>query len=149
LDKEDKNQLKELERDLSKEEIAEELKNQQVELDTDIEETQYQIDNCHNNQQEDLEKQMMELYPSDEEEGAAIEKDEKNQENGCENKKMEGTEQIPEATGVNDSDVESVAMNEVVEEEGKDENMCGTVQSQKETMANNIKEEPTEMGRNL
>mmetsp|Transcript_51613 Transcript_51613/g.58538 ORF Transcript_51613/g.58538 Transcript_51613/m.58538 type:complete len:100 (+) Transcript_51613:744-1043(+) len=90
-----------------------------------------------------------ELYPSDEEEGAAIEKDEKNQENGCENKKMEGTEQIPEATGVNDSDVESVAMNEVVEEEGKDENMCGTVQSQKETMANNIKEEPTEMGRNL
>ena len=43
LDEEDKNRLKELEQVLSKEEIAEALKNRRVELDTDIEETQHQM----------------------------------------------------------------------------------------------------------
>ena len=59
MDEEDKNRLKTLKQNQSDKEIAEELKNRRGELDTDIEETQSRIDNCHDDQLEDLEKQMM------------------------------------------------------------------------------------------
>ena len=131
MDKEDKNRLKELEQVLSKEEIAEALKNRRVELDTDIEETQHQIDNCHDDQQEDLEKQMMEyqklrkeLYPSDEEEESSMEGDEKSQENDCKDKKMRDMEQGPETTGVNNGDgLSSAKMDEDGDEEKEDKRM--------------------------
>ena len=48
-------------------------------------------------------KLKQELYPSNEEE--AMEEDEASQENGCKDKKMGGTEHIPDATGVYNSDV--------------------------------------------
>ena len=60
MDEVNQKRLQELERIHSKEEIADQLKNRRVELATDIEETQQQIDNCHDDQLEDLEKQMME-----------------------------------------------------------------------------------------
>ena len=66
----------------------------------DIEQTQYQINNCDDDQKENLEIQMMEykklkqeLYPSDEEE-EAMEEDEASQENGWEDEKMGGTEHL-------------------------------------------------------
>ena len=55
LDKENQKRLQELERIHSKEEIANQLKNRRVKLATDIEQTQQQIDNCHDDQLEDLE----------------------------------------------------------------------------------------------
>ena len=87
LDEENQKRLQELDRVHSKEEIDDQLKTCQGEIATDIDQTQYQIDNCHDDQLEDLEKQMMglkqlmkEIYPSDEEEGATTEEDEKSQE---------------------------------------------------------------------
>jgi len=149
-DKEEEKE-EELERIHSKEEIADQLKNRRVELDTDIEKTQQQIDNCHDDQLEDLQKQMMEyqqlrkeLYPSDEEEGAMMEEDEKSRDDkeeeaeeekegeekvSDEDEKMGSTEQIPEATGFNNSDVESVAMNVDIDKEKEDEIISGTVRS--------------------
>ena len=58
---------------------------------------------------------------------------------------MGDTEHIPDATGVNNSGVELVAMNAGVEEDSGDESMSGAVQNQNETIANNIEEEPKDM----
>ena len=122
LNEEDKNQLKDLEQNKTDEECGQELKNRREELEMDIEQTQYQINNCDDDQKENLEIQMMEykklrqeLYPSNEEE-EAIEEDEASQENGWEDEKMEGTEHISDDTGVNNSDVESVEMKASVKE---------------------------------
>mmetsp|Transcript_29726 Transcript_29726/g.31927 ORF Transcript_29726/g.31927 Transcript_29726/m.31927 type:complete len:187 (+) Transcript_29726:954-1514(+) len=85
LNKEDKNQLKDLEQNKTDEECGQELKKRQEELEMDIEQTQYQINNCYDDQKENIEIQMMEykklrqeLYPSNEEE-EAIEEDEASQ----------------------------------------------------------------------
>ena len=93
-------------------------------------------------------KQLMkELYPSDEEEGPTMEEDDKSQEDKedkeeeeeekkeeeeifeDDDKRMGGTEQTPEATGVNNSDIESVAMNVDVVKDKEDKSMSSTVQS--------------------
>ena len=51
---------KKLEQNKTDEECGEELKNRREELELDIEQTQYQINNCDGDQKEDLEIQMME-----------------------------------------------------------------------------------------
>mmetsp|Transcript_36133 Transcript_36133/g.40343 ORF Transcript_36133/g.40343 Transcript_36133/m.40343 type:complete len:97 (+) Transcript_36133:922-1212(+) len=62
-----------------------------------------------------------------------------------EDKSMGGTEQILEDTGVNNSDVEPVAMNVDVDKDKEEKSMSGIVLSQNETVANNIENEPIEM----
>ena len=51
---------------------------------------------------------------------------------------MKKAKKIPDATGVKNSDVESVAMKAGVEENSGDESISGAVRSQKETIVNNI-----------
>ena len=55
LNEENKNQLKDLEQNKTDEKCGQELKNRREELEMDIEQTQYQINNCDDDQKENLE----------------------------------------------------------------------------------------------